>query len=77
MENTRVAPAIDFVMADTVTITRKEYDELKYKEFVYNFERNGKLRDIEMGGKKYVTSEDINLYDLADAVNKAAESGVE
>lgn len=78
MENTKTAPAVDFVMADVVTITREEYNELLYKSFVFDFERKGKIRDIEMGGEKYVTSEDINLYNLADVVDKArAESGVE
>lgn len=78
MENTKTAPAVEFVQADVVTITRDEYDDLKYMEFVYNFKRNEKIRDIKLGGAKYVTSEDINLYNLAAEVDKArAESGVE
>ena len=66
MENTKTAPAIDFVMADTVTITREEYNELLYKSFVFDFERAEKTINAKTGG--YLSPEDKIMYRIESEV---------
>lgn len=80
MENTnKTALTTVYEDSDMVVIPRHEYDDLKYKEFVYDFVRNEKIRNLKTGGVKYITSDSINLYKLAAEVEKAreAESEVE
>lgn len=51
--------------ANTVTLTREEYDELMYAKFIYNFKRAEKIRNKKTGG--YLSPEDRIMFRIEES----------